>query len=242
MVEMRPILHALALALALVAVLAPSLADAGSCSVATNTALPETTVVPPRARLVLYSGFPLADRATATIAGKRVPVSVRSTLAFPFQLAIISIDSDRTGPLALWIGEVPLRYTVKRVAMPDTIPGVIQHVVPSVGAEMFEGLGIRLPPGTPAILAHVKIRADDTAPWHELDVPLYTPRFEARPMIRVGAFDCISNAPPGLLAGTFDLDVSVTLADGTTRPVTGLATRVKLPEPLPPQPRPKNRR
>jgi hypothetical protein len=40
----------------------------------------------------------------------------------------------------------------------------------------------------------------------------------------------------------FDLDVDVMLADGSKRTVTALAPHMTLPDPLPPQPQPRNAR
>ncbi len=61
-------------------------------------------------------------------------------------------------------------------------------------------------------------------------------------MIRVGQFACQANADLATLSRGFDIEATVTLADGRIVPVTGLAKHMTLPAALPPQPRPKNQR
>lgn len=236
----------LALGLALVAALtAPAHAEFVMCIGGQGAAPRPGAVLPPRPHLAFYSdrSLRLPEKVTATIGGAPVKVKRSSTSSSPFNILAIAIESDRTGELVVtYENHAPLRYTVKAIELPKDVPGTIgRFSADGARGEEFDGLAIRLPEDTPAVLAHVKIRPPGEV-WHPLVVALYTPPESKRPMIRVGQFACDSNIAPVILAKGFDLEVTVTLADGRSVPVTGLATHMTLPTPLPPQPRPKNQR
>jgi hypothetical protein len=208
------------------------------------------STVPPHAHLAFYSDrtLRLPTKVTATIDGATVKVKNAITKPFaatPFQILSIEIDSARTGTLVVtYENHAPLTYQVKAGAMPKDISGVIgryQGPQSNGRGEEFDGLAIRLPAGTPAVIGHIRWRHAGDA-WSELDVAAYTADNETRPMLRVGQFACDSSVPLVDLARGFDIEATVMLADGSTRPVTGLAPHMTLPEPLPPQPRPKNAR
>lgn len=209
-----------------------------------------SSVVPPHARIIYYAdqNLGIPQKVSATIDGRPVPVVKKVLLATPFQMLVLEIDSSRTGALVVTFDQrQPLRWTVKEMTMPKQVTGVAARYQgpahPGERGEGFDGLAIRLPEGTPAVMSHVKVRTEpDAALWLETDVPIYTPASESRPMIRVGQFDCASNISPSLLQHGFDLEVMVTLSDGSTRKVSDLAPHMSLPAPLPPQPRPKNQR
>ncbi len=209
-----------------------------------------SSVVPPHARIVYYADQNLStpQNISAQIDGTAVAVKKTELRARPFQVLVLEIDSPRTGALVVTFDQrQPLRWTVKAITMPKDVTGVAARYQgpahPGEPGEGFDGLAIRLPEGTPAVMSHVKVRTEpDAALWLETDVPIYTAASESRPMIRVGQFDCAPNIAPSLLQHGFDLEVTVTLSDGTTRRVSGLAPHMSLPAPLPPQPRPKNQR
>jgi hypothetical protein len=236
-----------ALPVLLVAVLAtPARAEFVMCIGGQGAAPASGTTVPPHAQLAFYSdrSLRLPDKITATIDG--TPVKVKKTVgntraAAPFMILTIEIDSDKTGTLVVkYDGHAPLTYTVKPVAIPKEIAGVTGRYQAERG-ESFDGLAIRLPADTPAIVGHISYSTDGVM-WSDVDVVAYTAANETRPMLRVGQFECDANVPTAVLARGFDIEATVTLADGSTRPVTGIAKHMTLPEPLPPQPRPKNAR
>jgi hypothetical protein len=207
------------------------------------------TVIPPHAQLVFYSdrALRLPDKITARIGGTAVKVKKRTVNAPPFNVLITEIDSARTGELVVtYESMAPIKYTVKAVALPKEVVGTIgRGGTPAVsfsGSETFDGLVIRVTEGTLATIAHVKLRTDEKASWTTVDVPMFVAPGESRQMIRVGQFECQSNVDLALLNRAFDIEVSVTLIDGTIRPVTNVAPRMTLPARLPAQPRPKNQR
>lgn len=230
-----------------VALATPARADAEWCFPYKGPVLPSGSVVPPRARIAFHSDYtgntaPL----TATLNGKPVQVTRSSRIMSPFYAVTAVIESDETGDLVVTLGKhAPLRYTVSAAAMPSAVPGTVGRATGRLGSDEdeFSGLVIRLPEGTPALFAQVRHRDAADQPWHAFEVPLYTPAADPRPAIRIGEFGCGDrNATLGILERGFELEVTITLADATVVPVTGLAKRMTLPEALPPQPRPKNAR
>jgi hypothetical protein len=234
-------------ALALVALAlsaAPARAEFVMCINGQGISPPPGTTVPPHAHLVYFTDENLGtpQKVSARIDGKTVAVKRTEVRAAPFKLITVEIDSDRTGALEVtWDTRATTKYVVKARAMPEQVTGVIGRYQgrtrrADVG-DAFDGLAIRLPEGTPAVIGHVKVRHAEADPWLSTDIAIITASDETRPMIRVGRFDCAANIPLSVLAQGFDLEVSVTLLDGTTRTVEGLAPHLTLPAPLPPQPR-----
>ena len=241
---MRSVLLAIGLVVALAA---PAHADMEWCFPYKGPVLRSGSVVPPRARLAFQSDYTgNSAPLTATINGKPVQVTRSSRIVSPFYVITAVIESDETGDLVVTFGKSPpLRYKVSSAAMPVAVAGTIGRATGHLGSDEdeFTGLAIRLPEGTPALFAQVRHRDASDQPWHSFEVPLYTPLGDPRPAIRIGEFGCSDrNASLAILERGFELEVSVTLADATVVPVTGLAKRMTLPEPLPPQPRPKNAR
>ncbi len=207
------------------------------------------TVVPPHPRIVYYADEHLGvpQKVTAKIDGVPVRVQRVESNAAPFHLLTLEIASDRTGALVVTFGQrAPLRWTIQPLAMPTQVGGVVARYQgpshPAERGETFDGMAIRLTEGTPAILAHVQAIAQPRGAVLEAIVPIYTAAGETRPMVRIGQFDCAANIALVELRDGFDLEVTVTLVDGTRRKVTGLAPHMTIPAPLPPQPRPKNQR
>src|SRR4051812_19338183 len=90
--------------------------------------VPAGSVIPPHAQLAYYSdrNLRLPDKVTATIGGAAVKVTNKSAFARPFNVLVTEIDSDRTGELVLtYENHAQLKYTVKAIAMPRQITGVI---------------------------------------------------------------------------------------------------------------------
>lgn len=201
------------------------------------------TELPPHPRLLSWCDDCDSDNTyVARIDGKVVPTKITQLSSSPYQMQLIEVDSDKTGTLTIsftpaWTKteQEVARYTVRAGAkMPKDVAGTtsrfarnIQH---STVREQFESLAIAIGDTTPAILAHVKIRRDDQSPWQELDVPVIGGDWmDKHTMIRIGTLGCSSNFSAAVLKGGVDLEVSVTLVDGTTRKVA-LPAHVKLPK------------
>jgi hypothetical protein len=207
------------------------------------------TVVPPHARIVYYADQNLnaPQKITAKIGGKAVQVTRTERRSSPFKIVVVEIESDRTGDLAIdFDGRAAVHFTVKALDMPKEVTGITARYQGPAHrgepGETFDGLAIKLPEGTPAVLGMVRLRRDASAPWQDIQSPVVKPESETRPQIRVGQFDCAANATLADLARGFDLEVSVLMLDGSSRKVTGFAPHLSLPTPLPPQPRPRNQR
>lgn len=228
------------LALALVAIVAhtPSAHALSACTDNAAWVTPGSTL-PPRARVVYFSdryGRGDDTKLVATINKKKVPTKITHLAAPPYDIAIIEIDSDQTGALTIGYDEsTTAKYKiVAKGEMPKEVKGTTsryhrayQH---STVHESYDGLSISLPLGTPAITGHVKIRRDSKADWSELDVPIRTDDATLAPAVWIGELGCNRNYTPALLEAGVELEVTVTLSDGSTRKVTGLPARVVLPK------------
>ena len=195
--------------------------------------------LPTHARVVFFNdgrGGSASDdsKIVASIGKKAVKTKITHLKSAPYDLTIIEIDSDRTGELSVGFGDDDLvTYTVGKVSMPKQVAGKVarfqrEYRHTSV-REKYDGLSLHLPPGTPAVTAHIKIRRDDKAKWSELDVPITPDDATKVPSIWIGELGCVSNYTVALLEAGVDLDVTVTLADGTTRAVT-VPAHVALPK------------
>jgi hypothetical protein len=177
--------------------------------------------VPPHAHLVYWSDRrspPSAPKLIAKIGDKVVPTKVTTMSATPYQLVLVEIDSDATGHLDLtWEGPIggftngsfevkakptyPKRATVKT----SRYHNEIGH---TSGPEIFDGLELTV--DVPAVRAHVKLRRDAKAAWTELDMPV------RNNTIDIGLLGCARNYEPGLLETGVDIELSLTLPDGST--------------------------
>jgi len=197
--------------------------------------------LPPHGHLVYWANRRGAEdpgTLVATIDGKAVAVKQETIDATPYKLTLIEIDSDRTGKLSIkWKDATdrygrevgPVTYTVKaKVAYAKEATAKTrryhQKIPHSTVREVFDGLAITV--DTPAVLAHVKLRRDAQAPWSEIDSPLT--EADGR-TIRIGELGCTRNYSPPLLENGVDLDVDLTLADGSHVHVKDL-THVVLPK------------
>lgn len=240
---MRIILVLVALALV---VLRPTQARAAvACAPAKGFAPAAGATVLPRAKLVYYSEDREPPKFTARIDGRKVPVKVTALpTGAAAHLVTVEIDSDRTGSLEIGAdGVASARWKVsKKAEMPKEVPVAIgrfeRNIPHSTVRENYLGLAIRLPKGTPATFATVKLRRDAQGPWTELVVPVLGRDFDdPRPVIRIGELGCTSNFSAPMLVAGVDIDVTLTLADGSTRPAKDLAPHLTLPAALPPQPK-----
>lgn len=192
------------------------------------------TVLPPHPRLVYYTGNWRGD-IQATINGKKVPTKIsRLVSGSSTRVVLVEIDSDLTGTLKIGIDKPTEAYTIKKKVVTPTklavTTGRYFHKIPHTSTrELFDGLAIRLPSKTAAIYAHVKLRRDATADWRELDLPIVVDETDKKSTIRVGEIGCTTNYSVSLLEQGIDIEVMVTLADGTAIPVTGLPARVTIP-------------
>jgi len=178
--------------------------------------------LPPHAHVVFWS-----DRQTqlatpkliAKIAGKTVPTKTSTLAAAPFQFVLVEIDSDATGHLDLkWDQKTQSEFTdgsfeikAKPVyAKKATVKTARFHheIRHTGGPEVFDGLEITI--DVPAVRAHVKLRRDAKAAWTELDIPV------RNNTVDIGLLGCVRNYEPGLLEKGVDIDVALTLPDGST--------------------------
>ena len=230
----------LVLAVAAVAMLVtPRRADAISACDGGDGWSPGAKTVPPHAHLAYWTDRPdrrpLGD-VVATIDGKPVNTKVTSVgNAAPFRVLLVEIDSDKTGKLDVhWAtpGHATATFEVKPTSYGKDVVGETaryhKKIPHSTVREVFDGLSIHL--DQPAIVAHIKIRRDDKAPWQDLDVPVLASDFtDARPTIHLGEVGCHTSYTVNLLENGVDIDLAVTLPDGKSAKVKGV-TRVVLPK------------
>jgi hypothetical protein len=190
-------------------------------------------VLPPRARVVYFDDSGGDTAFTATIGGKSVPVTVTAlTTGSATRIFVIQIDSDRTGRLVISDGQSRTKFAVrKRVAMPRRLPVKLEryyvNMRHSTVKEVYDGLTLRLPAKTLAISAHVRLRRDTAADWLELEVPVAV--VDRQSVIRLGELGCSRNYSVGLLESGVDIEVTVTLVNGTTLPLADLPAHVVAP-------------
>jgi hypothetical protein len=231
----------LAACLALVAFTAPPADAISACTDNAASWVSPGATVPPHARLVYYTagyGDPNAtdDKLVATIDKKPVKTKITHLASAPYKLTIVEIDSDKTGTLTIGYGKIATEHykIVRKVDMPQEIKGATSRYhrayEHSTVHESYDGLAITLPAGTPAMSAHIKIRRDSKADWSELDVPIRADDATKAPAIWIGELGCVQNYTPALLESGVDLEVTVTLADGSTRNVSGIGSHVVLPK------------
>jgi len=177
--------------------------------------------VPPHAHLAFWSDRqnPMkSPKLVAKIANKVVPTKVTTMAATPYQFVLVEIDSDATGHLDLTWDPTTPNFTsgsFEVVAKPTyakkaTVKTARYHheISHTGGPEIFDGLEITV--DVPAVRAHVKLRRDAKAAWTELDIPV---RNNA---IDIGLLGCVRNYEPGLLETGVDIDLALTLPDGST--------------------------
>lgn len=198
--------------------------------------------LPPKAKLVAFTDLQswASHQYTATLDSKPVKLKVTKKVVTPYYLTELEVDSDQPGTLKVYAGtdtkDKPMAtYTVQAgVAMPKQIAATtrrftenIQH---STVKELFDALAIDFG-DAPAILAHIKIRRDDKAPWSEFDLPVHANTYIARKasLALIGELGCKSNYTVGLLESGVDLEVTAMLPDGKIVPVT-VPKRVSIPK------------
>ncbi len=198
--------------------------------------------LPPRARLVAFTDIESwgSHAYRATLDGKPVTLKVTKKKIAPYYLTELEVESDKGGTLDIYAGtdtkDKPMAtYTVKLgAALPKEIVATTrrftQNIRHSTVQELFDALAIDFG-DAPAILAHVKIRRDDKAPWSELDLPVHANTHLEKSMSTalIGALGCKSNYTVGLLENGVDLVVTAMLPDGKLVPVK-LPARVTLPK------------
>ncbi len=209
---------------------------------------PRTGVtLPPKAKLVAFTDIESwgAHEYSATLDGKPVKLKATKKKIAPYYLTELEVESDKGGTLNIYAGtdtkDRPLAtYLVKAgAALPKEIAATTrrftQDIQHSTVQELFDALAIDFG-DAPAILAHIKIRRDDKAPWSEFDLPVHanTHLEKNTSTALIGALGCKSNYTVGLLENGVDLVVTAMLPDGKVVPVR-LPARVALPR-LPKQP------
>jgi hypothetical protein len=159
-----------------------------------------------------------SPKLVAKIANKVVPTKVTTMAANPYQFVLVELDSNATGHLDLsWDPTAPnfTNGSFEVVAKPTyaktaTVKTTRYHneIRHTGGAEVFDGLQITV--DVPAVRAHVKLRRDAKATWTELDVPVRDNTID------IGLLGCVRNYEPGLLESGVDIDLALTLPDGST--------------------------
>jgi hypothetical protein len=177
--------------------------------------------VAPHPRIVYWvssrSSF-MPKTLIAKIDGKEVKTKLTSVDSAPNKLTIIEVDSDATGRLTLeWKDTATAgHYTIKRTTYPKVAHATTSRyhskLPHSTVREVFDGLAIKV--DVPAMRAHVKLRRDTKASWTELDVPV-----DQDHQLRIGELGCASNYEPQLLENGVDIDVALTLPDGSSIPI-----------------------
>jgi hypothetical protein len=216
-------------------------ADAYSaCARRAGWSLKPGTTLPKHPSLVFYSETRSAKLSIAdfhaAIAGKSVPAKVTLVKAPPYDLAVVEIDSDKTGALTVSYGaDAPgVPYTIDAsTTMPKEANGATsrfhQAFMHSTVHEEEDGLAIKV--DVPAIRFTARWRRDDKAPWQTIELPSVDDG-TGRPTARIGELGCTRNFSVPLLESGIDLEIVATLPDRTTRPVK-LPAHVTL-APLPP--------
>jgi hypothetical protein len=173
----------------------------------------------------------------ASIAGKSVAVKVTSVAAPPYEVALVEIDSDKTGTLSVSYGEdaPATTYTIDAsTTLPKDVKGWTERFHAafhhSTVHEEEHGLAVRIDRDTPAILFTARWRRDDKAPWQTITMPAEND--DGRPTARLGELGCKSNFSVPLLESGIDLELDATLPDRTTRTVKLPTAHVKI-APLP---------
>ena len=200
-----------------------------ACTGAAGWSPTTLAVLPTRAHLVYWSDEPRPPDGkglVATIDGKPVAIKVTAMAAPPYDLIGVEIDSDRAGTLQIgWKGAMTTYQVTAKTKLPTQAHWTATRYHHKLGhttvREVFDGLAIHV--DVPAILAHVKLRRDDKAPWVELDVPV------ADRTIRIGELGCKTNFTVELLERGVDLDVELRLPDDSHVRVKNL-THVAIPK------------
>lgn len=229
----------------------------GACGGNMGVAPRRGSALPPRAQLVVFDTFEHDERFEVRIAGKKVPITIERRKAAPFFVAIVQVDSDATGELVLYrewmvMATAPkteeglgfyARYTVKKdVKLADQVTGQVRSfyhdIRHSTVKETYDALFLDLGEERHAVRATVKLRRDAKAAWQTIDVPVSPgDSLDDHPAVRIGQLGCKTNVSADLLRGGVDLEVTLTMTDGSTRKLE-LPARVKLAPPPPPPPAP----
>ncbi len=221
-----------------------------ACGNGEGWALHEGATLPVHPRLVYFMDGRRNPAAappsiSATIDGKSVTAKLSFTAAPPYSLAVIDIDSDKTGKLVLnWGGatkdnnyfqaaEPMVAYVVSASAkLPATAKGVgarfHQAYRHSTVHEIDDGLEVRV--DVPAIAFTARWRVNDKAQWATLEITANT--VDGHQVARLGALGCSSNFDVATLERGIDLELDAMLPDGKKVKVTGLPAHYILP-PLP---------
>ncbi|MFT3694442.1 MAG: hypothetical protein QM831_14945 [Kofleriaceae bacterium] len=157
-------------------------------------------------------------KVKATLGGKPITAKVSSTMkAGPFSLAVVDVDAKTTGSLSIETerGDTTgYRVVAKLAAAPKSAKATISHVAKNIPhstvKETYDALAVKVDVPS-AMRAHVKLRRDAKGTWTELDVPL-----DDSHTFMLGQLGCYNNYSPDLLGAGVDIEVQLTLADGST--------------------------
>lgn len=211
-----------------------------ACGGQTDWALPAASKVPVHPHLVLYADArdvahrPL-PQPIAYINGKEVTAKLTTIAAGPQVIAVIEIDSEKTGRLKIiWSqADFPppsVTYTIEKQKPVTVVTAKTSryHVAyhHSTVHELEDGLEL----ATDAKVTRftVKWRRDANTAWQTLEVPALTRK--KRQVAHLGEIGCVSNFFVSMLESGIELELTAILADGSAVPVSGLPTRIVLPK------------
>lgn len=208
-----------------------------ACGGETGWALPAKSVVPVHPRVVLYMPDFEAKRLPQPITkinGKVVPATL-TTVDGPQVMAIIEVDSDKTGTLKITWSESnyppppTVTYTIKKAKPVTAVTGTFsrfhQAYRHSTVHELEDGLEVAVT--AKAVRFTVKWRRDANTAWQTLEVPAMTRK--SKQVLHLGEIGCNRNFAVSMLSAGIDLELTAILADGSAIAVTGLPAHIVLP-------------
>ncbi len=208
-----------------------------ACGGQTAWALPAKSVVPVHPRVVLYMPDHEATRLPQPIAkinGKVVPATLTTVFAGPQVMAVIEVDSDKTGTLKITWSEADyppptVTYSIKKAKAVTAVTGTFSRFHRayrhSTVHELEDGLEVAV--NAKAVRFTVKWRRDASTAWQTLDVPALTRK--NKQVLHLGEIGCNTNFAVSMLTTGIDLELTAILADGSAIAVTGLPAHIVLP-------------
>lgn len=232
----------IALALCLLSRIEEQAHAIAACTNGDGWSLASGATVPTHPRLAYFyderknAGLP--KTITAKLDGKPVAAKVTWTGAAPFQLAIIEIDSDKTGVLKLawpesdtfYASEREATYTIAAKKLPAEAKATTRRFHRayhhSTVHESDDGLEVVV--DVPAIAFTAKWRRDDKTAWQTMELTANT--VDGKQVARFGELGCSGNFATPMLEKGIDLELTALLTDGQRVKVTGLPAHVTLPK------------
>lgn len=216
-------------ALVLVAALAADAHAEVACSVGQGWSFASGTMLPVHPRIGYFRSRGSRHRATpptlsATLDGKPVKTVVTWSVAEPFGLTTIEIDSDRTGTLDLaWSDGDHVVYAIAPATLPTEAKATMRRFRRDHPGDSFsheEGLEVTV--DAPAIAFTARWRRDAQTTWETVEL------VANQRTARLGRLGCASNFSIPMLEQGIDLELTALLADGKRVKVVVLPAHVVL--------------